>query len=184
MPMLLRLPLLLLLLWSSCAWAVASKQYVAPETGVVFTDSGGGGNVVLPFRAVGPGAGRYSDRYDKGAGSKAANWTWHCQLSLTGANTAGQTLDLFVSWSDGTYADGTLSTSNGTLLTDKRRNLKRIGQLVVDQASSNVNMVGSGQVFIPTRYFSVAFWNNTSLTTQDLATVHKCVFYPVPPEMQ
>jgi len=177
-----------LLLTILCAQAhSASKQYVLPQSGITFKDSGG--SAVLATNGVASGAGRYSDRYDKNplasaTGAMPANWLWNCQFSLTGTNVVGATIEIYASLSDGTNADGQLGTTNGTLVTDKRRNLKFLGVVSVDQTTTNTVMTGSGLAYLPLRYFSVAYWNATGLPLQSTNNVSLCTFYPIPNEMQ
>lgn len=177
------LALMLSLLWAPSVWAV-SKQYINPETSITFGDSSA--TFLIDFSATATGTGKYSAIADKGAGARAAQYVWSCNFSLTGANTVGQFIEVYVAWStDGTTLDGGLGTTKNTLATaDKRRNLKRIGTVVVDQTSSNTVMTGSGQAFIPTRYFSLAYYNATALPFQTSTTLHKCTFTPSPFEMQ
>ena len=179
-----RLALLLLLLLVVAIPSVyaVSKQYVAPGTALVLKDSGGAG--VLPLNGVGAGAGKFSDRLDKGTGSQPATWMWTCTFAFTGTGTVGQTVEVYVSLSDGTSADGGLATTNGTLATDKRRNLKFVGVVVMDSSGSNPTITGWGQAYIPTRYFSNAVWNATSIPFASSANVSSCTFQPYPVEMQ
>jgi len=129
--------------------------------------------------------GVYGARHDKGAGSQPGQWMWACSFTLSGTNIVGAQIEIYVSWSDGTYADGALGTSNGSLTTaDKRRDLKLVGTVVVDQTTSNTTMTASGMAWIPTRYFSPAVWNGTTLSLQNVANTSSCAFTPIPPEQQ
>lgn len=182
MKLVLSVMLALSLLWSPLAWAV-SNQYILPGTPITFGDTGS--NYGIDFSATASGAGKYSDRADLGAGAHAAQFAWSCQFSLTGTNVPGSYIEIYISWSDGTNADGALGTTKSTLTSaDKRRNLKRIGTLVIDQATTNVVMNASGQAFVPTRYFTLAYWNATGLPFQTSTTLHRCQFTPIPWQMQ
>ena len=174
--------LLAVLLWPSIVLS-ASKQFVAPGTAISFQDSGG--TVVLAWNGVAAGAGSSSARYDKGAGSIPAQYWWSCSVTLTGTNVPGAMVEIYVSLSDGVHADGALGTTAAALASaDKRRDLKLVGTVIVDQAASNVTMTASGMAWIPTRYFSVAFWNATTLPLQAVANTSSCTFVPSPFEMQ
>ena len=52
---------------------------------------------------------------------------------------------------------------------DKVKNLRYIGSIVVDEATADVEMVASGEVFIAARAIQVVFWNSTAdaLTNDD-----------------
>jgi len=129
--------------------------------------------------------GVYGARHDKGAGAQPGQWMWACSFTLTGTNVGGAQIEIYVSWSDGTYADGALGTTNGTLASaDKRRDLKLVGTVIVDQTATNTTMTASGMAWIPTRYFSPAVWNGTTLPTQNVVNTSSCAFTPVPPEQQ
>jgi hypothetical protein len=136
---------------------------------------------------VGTLAGKYGDRHDKGAGAQPAQWGWTCSFTLVGTKVPGAALEVWVSWSDGTNADGALGTTAGTLSSaDKRRNLKLLGQTVADtsDATTGTVLTASGMAWLPTRYFSPAVWNATTLPTQNVANTSSCTFTPLPPEMQ
>src|SRR4030095_6414518 len=107
----------------------------------------------------------------KGAGSQPAQWGWTCSFTLSGTKIPGATLEIYVGWSDGTNADGALGTTAAALATaDKRRDLKLVGTVTVDLSDATVGnvMTASGMAWIPTRYFSPAVWNATTLSTQNV----------------
>lgn len=165
----------------------ASLQYVRPGTPLTFGDSGQSGVVAsttLTLTALAAGAGQASARYDKGAGAQPSRWHWACHMQLTGANVPTAPIEIYVGWSDGSNPDGGLGITTFALPSDKRRNLKRVGTVVVDQTVSNTTMYGSGMADIPTRYFQVAVWNATSLPFATSTTAHACIFTPMPIEMQ
>lgn len=179
--------LLVLLLWTSVGWAATSLQYVLPGTPVTFADSAQTPTRTFTLSAMANGAGQYSDRHDKGAGAQPAWWQIACHLQLTGTNLPGATVELYVVHWDaaGANSDGNLGTTTASLATDKRRNLKLIGVLVVDQATTNVTMsVNITNVYIPGRYFSLAMWNGTTLPLKTDTAVHGCAAIPMSPQMQ
>jgi len=177
------LALLLCLLLPATLYAATSKQYVSRGTPVTWCDNGCTHAMTLQNLAT--LTGRSGDRHDMGAGSTPAQWMWACSFTLTGTNVVGAPLEVYVAWSDGTYTDGALGTTNAALASaDKRRDLKLVGTTVVDQTATNTTMTGSGMAWIPTRYFSPAVWNATTLPTQNVANTSSCAFTPVPPEQQ
>jgi hypothetical protein len=173
-----------LLLWAAVAWGVPSKQYVVPGTPVTFGDAAQTPTITLTLTALASGAGQYSGRVDKGAGAQPAWWEWQCHVQLTGTNVVDEVVEVYVAWSDGTTADGGLGTTTAALVTAKRKNLKLVGLLVVDQTTSNTTMSGSGLAYLPMRFYNVGLWNATSLPFKTDTAVHGCVFTPVPVEMQ
>ena len=192
---------LLLLALPSSLLAAPSKQFTAPGIPITFGDAGqtpvGGGTLVqLSFAPAGTGltagTGRISNRYDKGSGSQPSLYELRCQVSLTGTNTLRQDVQFLVSTSDtasGAVGDAGLGstdasfTVSGTL--DPRPALQIVGTLVVYQTTTNTTMYASFRnVYIPSRYFSVVVYNNTSLPFESSTTKHRCVAYPMPFEMQ
>jgi len=176
--------LLAIVLLTTPAFGAASKQFLLPGTGVTFKDSGG--NVVLPFAGVTSGSGRWSDRYDKQplaspTGAMPYQWSWACQITLNGTLTAGQTVEIYVAWSDGTNVDGNLPTTSGTLSSDRRRNLKLAGVVQVDLQGIGQ---ASGTVILPLRYFQVAYWDGTNIPLSSTLNVSLCTFTPLNFEMQ
>lgn len=168
---------------SSLSFGAVSPQYVHPGTPITYSDSGSTHIMVLQNLASLTGV--YGARHDKGAGAQPGQWMWACSFTLTGTNVGGAQIEIYVSWSDGTYADGALGTTNGTLASaDKRRDLKLVGTVIVDQTATNTTMTASGMAWIPTRYFSPAVWNGTTLPTQNVVNTSSCAFTPVPPEQQ
>src|SRR5262249_35170190 len=76
-------------------WATAT-QYTLPGTAVTFADSFQTPTAQLTLSALASGAGRYSNRYDKGAGAQPALWQIACHLQLTGTNIVGATVEIYI----------------------------------------------------------------------------------------
>lgn len=180
--------LILHLLSAVPLWAATSTQMELPGSDVIFTDSGG--NVTLVFNTTASGAGQFSSRFDANSlvsatGARPVKWLWRCSVVLNGTPSAGgATVEIYLSWSDGTHADGELATTNGSLSSDKRRNLKLIGLLTVDATSASPALTASSVTYIPTRYFSVGYYNNTGLAFTAAGANLRCVFTPSMPQMQ
>lgn len=167
---------LLILLLSTIAFSVPSKQYISRETDLVLKDSGG--TVVFTLMGLAANAGQYSARIDRGSASHAGNYLWRCTIQLTGSNITGAPVEVYLATSDGTNTDGQLGTTSAALGTDKRNNLTQIGTLVVDQPTSNLNMTASGVFSSPARYLWLALWNGTTLPFNNTGTPHSCVLTP------
>lgn len=180
-----------ILVWSSVVWAAPSKQYTTPGVPYTFADAGqtpaGGGTLVqMTFSNLPTQQGRVSTRIDKGAGAQPSIWEARCRISLTGTNVLGQDLQYYIASSDGTDIDNGLSATDANFTSvDSRRNLRYIGSLVVYQTTTNTTMYASfNGIYIPSRYFSVVIFNNTTLSTETSTTKHRCVLTPQPFEMQ
>jgi hypothetical protein len=172
----------------SQAWEAVgapSLQWTLPGTSITFADTGG--TYVLVFSNKATATGSVSALADKGAGAQPSLWQFQCQISLGGTNVPGATVEYYITTSqDGTTVDGGVGTVSAALASaDKRRNLTMLGVLVVDQTTANTTMVATFRnVYIPTRYFAVAWWNASGLTTETSTTKHKCVATPMPIQMQ
>ena len=172
---------------ASPLWAATSFQYTLPGTPITFADSAQSPTYTFTLSALGNGAGQYSARADKGTGAQPSLWQLSCHLQLTGTNVVAAALELYIAhWdSAGANSDGALGTTTASLATDKRRNLKLVGLLIVDQTSTNVTMsTNIANIYIPGRYFSLAIWNGTSLPLKTDTAVHGCAMTPMPNQMQ
>jgi len=67
---------------------------------------------------------------------------------------------------------------------DKLRNLRQIGNVVVDQAAANIEMVISGTIEITERHVAFAFWNASGATVTADAAETKLRLTPVLDEIQ
>lgn len=129
-------------------------------TTLSFRDSGGDATLTLQNLAF--GAGRVSARYDRGAGDKPRIYHWRAVVQFETAPIVGELVEIYLFESDGTYMDGTLGTSDAALGTDKRKNGKLIGVVVVDTTSTGTDIVASGMCLINERYFSIGVWNGSA----------------------
>jgi hypothetical protein len=164
---------------------VASKIYSAPESVITFQDSSG--SAVLTLQNLGAGVGRYSARYDRGAGSRAA-WMWlRFVWQMETAGVVGETVEVYlISWhEDGSLSDGALGTSDAALTADLRRNLGNPALIgIVDKTATTTNIAASGLVFLPSRYVSIGVWNATADNLENTANTSIVSLTPYPFEQQ
>lgn len=139
---------------------MANAVYRAIGTTLSFRDSGG--DAVLTLQNLAFGVGRVSARYDRGAGSLPRLYHWRAIVQFETAPAVGEIVEIYLFESDGTYMDGTLGTSDAALGSDKRKNGKLIGVIVVDTTSTATDIVASGMCLINQRYFSVGVWNGSA----------------------
>jgi hypothetical protein len=164
---------------------MANKIYTAPESTIVFADSAQTPDETLTLANLAAGSARISARHDRGAGARATLFEWRasCQFAATG--TVGETIDLFVSSSDGTHPDGEEGTADAALSsTEKLRNLIYAGSIVVDVTTANADITASGVVRVPARYLSIVVHNNTSQALRNDTSVHRVSLTPIPDELQ
>ena len=163
---------------------MANKVYRATETPITFKDSGG--TKVITLNGLALGTGRVSAQQDRGAGSLAALHEVKAIVQWTSAPAVGDTAEIYLFQSDGTYVDGTVGTADAAISSDKRRNGMFIGAVVCDVATGSVDMCATFQnVPISSRYYSVGVWNASAtkalLASANVSTV---IVTPMPPEIQ
>jgi hypothetical protein len=164
-----------LLLLPMLASAV-SNQYIILESPISFQDSGG--TVTFALSNVLQGTGQYSARHDRTNAARTPYYFWRCTVQLTGINVPGAQIEIWLSTSDGTNADGQLGTVTALLPTDKRNNLKLLGTVTADQAATNVSMTASGEFMTPSQYLTLAVWNGTTLPTRNSPNTSTCSITP------
>lgn len=163
---------------------MANKVYRATETPVVFRDSGG--DVTMTLQNLGFGAGRVSAQKDRGAGSLAMLHEIIAVVQFETAPIVGETVDIYIFQSDGTYVDGTVGTSDAALTSDKRRNGMFVGSVVVDTTSTATDIVARFvDVPITSRYYSMGVWNaSAGDNLENTANASRIIVTPMPPEIQ
>lgn len=161
---------------------MANKIYRALETAITFRDSSG--DVVLSLQNLAAGAGRVSARYDRGAGSQAEFVQVRAVMQMETAGVIGETIEIYLFGSDGTYMDGTLGTSDAALTSDKRRNGKLIGNVVIDTTSTTTDIIASFPCVLLDRYFSIGVWNASADNLENTANASRIIVTPMPLEIQ
>jgi hypothetical protein len=162
---------------------MANGIYRAYGTTLSFRDSGG--DAVITLKNLGFGAGRVSARYDRGSGSQPREFAWRAVIQFETAPVVGELVEIYVFESDGTYMDGTLGTSDAALGSDKRKNGKLIGVVVVDTTSTATDIIAGGMCLINERYFSVGVWNGSAGDNlEDTTNACRINLTPVNPEIQ
>ncbi len=157
--------------------------YAANGSQITFKSSAG--TVTFTPTSVATGAGRISARWDRGAGSLPARYKWRAVTKAGAALTVGNQMEIYLSTSDGTYADGNQSTSDAAFTsTDKRMNLQPVGAVVADSTSNGEVQVASGEVVIKDRYVSVVWWNLLGQSLSGTAGDHVFILQPVNDEVQ
>lgn len=164
---------------------MANKIYAAPESVITFQDSGG--DAVISLQNLAAGAGRYSARFDRGTGSISAWARLRFVWQMETAGVIPEAVEVYVStWSeDGNDSDGGLGTSDAALTTDLRRNLGNPALIgIVDKTATATDIVASGIVFAPTRYITLAVWNDTADNLENTSNANSLTWTPYPAEIQ
>lgn len=125
-----------------------------------FTDTTG--TVAITLNNLAFGAGRISARYDRTVTTKK-RIMWRATVQYNTAPQIGETVEIYLATSDGTNEDGTIGTADAALTSDKRRNLRLLGLIVVDTVSTATDITASGAgPIITDQYYSVGVWNASS----------------------
>ena len=162
---------------------MANKVYINEETTKTWTDTGG--DYAMDLGALAADAVRVGTQGDLGAAPRADQYSW--KLVIDGFDTApvvGETVDLYLAFSDGTYVDGDVGTSDAAGATVDLPNLLFLGSAVVQTTTAGDNLIISGMVQIAQRYVSPVIHNNTADALLSTADSHKFILTPVPPEVQ
>lgn len=161
---------------------MANKVYVARETPIVWSDTG---TPAITINNLAAGAGRVGARKDLGAGSTAQEYSWRLTVQFETAPVVDETVDIYLSTSDGTEEDGQVGVADAALSAlDKTKNLMFIGSLIVDVATVDIDFTASGVCRIPTRYVSPVIVNSTADNLQATNDTGEFTLTPIPDEVQ
>jgi hypothetical protein len=161
-----------------------NKVYATIGTPITFKDSGG--DIGITLANLGYGAGRLSARYDRGAGaSRPVRHVVQGVFQFETAAVVGETVELWLFESDGTYADANVGTADAALTSVQRNNGKFIGAVVVPTTDGAANFIGSFSVNIYQRYFSIGVWNASgSKNLKNTANANLVIVTPDPDDIQ
>jgi len=162
---------------------MANKVYVARETPIVWGDTAG--DLAMTINNLAAGAGRVGAERDFGAGSTAEWFTWRLTVQFETAPVVGETVDVYLSTSDGTEEDGQEGVANAAVGDNNSlKNMLFIGSLVVTSVAPAHDMTASGVCRIPTRYVSPVIHNNTADNLKATNDTGEFTLTPIPPEVQ
>ena len=156
-----------------------NKFYLAPETAKTWTDSGG--DYALTLASLAADGVRVGAQHDLGSASRSRLYAWRFVVDGFGtAPVVGETVDVYVATSDGTYVDGNVGTTDAAGSTVALPNLLFLGSATVQTTSTTDDLIISGQVEIAARYVSPVIHNNTA----DALSGGRFILTPVPDEIQ
>jgi hypothetical protein len=163
---------------------MANKAYVNEESSTTWLTFSG--THTLSLNGLGADGVRVGDRLDLGASPRASQYSYKLVVAGFGGGTptVGETCDLYLSFSDGTYADGDVSSSDSSESTDTLPNLMFLGSASVQTTTASDELIVSGTCSIVQRYVSPVVHNNTALACSIGGSLHKFILTPVPPEVQ
>jgi len=160
--------------------------YVQPETDVKWQETSG--DLVITLNNLAAGAGRQGAVKDFGAATAKSRWyEWRFFCQFATAPVVGEIVEIYLKFGgddtphyDNDDGTGDIAVSAG----DKRKNLRLIGVLVVDEAATGVIMSASGVVEITHRYVMPVIWNATADNLVATNNLNGFSLTPVPDEVQ
>lgn len=160
-----------------------NKIYIAEEVAKTWTDTGG--DYTIDLGGLAADAVRVGDQGDLGASPRSDQYSW--KLVIDGFATApivGQTVDLYLAFSDGTNVDADAGTVDAAGLTTDLPNLVFLGAASVQTVTAGDSLIISGTVQILQRYVSPVIHNNTDDQMLGTADNHRFILTPTPSEVQ
>lgn len=161
---------------------MTSKAYVATETAVTWTDTGG--DYTMDLGGLAADGVRVGAQGDLGASPRAYLYDW--KMIIDGFDTApvvGEPVGLYLSFSSTASAaeqDGDLGTSDAAASTDDLPNLLPLGFASVQTTTAGDELIISGQVEIFARYVSPVVHNDTADALLSTSDAHKFILTPAP----
>lgn len=165
---------------------MANLIYFKPETVTTFAPAGG--DVLFTLTSLANGAGRVSDQWDRGAGSKPGLYTIQIKTKAAAALAVGAQLFIYLlQTATSANVPGNLGTTDAAVSSsDKQRNLGAPVVLINADSTSNgeVQISNSNIVEIYGRYVSLMAWSALGQALTGTNGDHSVVVAPYPAEIQ
>ena len=162
---------------------MANKIYRAIETPVTFTDTAG--DYALVLNNLASDTGRNSVGVDRGTGSQPYRYKWKAIIQWNVAPVRGDTVDIYIVESDGTYIDGVVNlVAGGTFTTGQSLNIKQVGAVRAQATASATNFISSGVCDIYERYYAVGVFNRAAQALENTNNASRVILTPMPDEIQ
>ena len=159
-----------------------SKQYVAREAAVTWSDTS---TPAMTLNNLATTVARMGAQKDLGEGSTPEWFNWRLTVQFETAPVVGETINIYISTSDGTEEDGQEGTANANIADNNSlANMNLIGHLKVTSTDATHSMTASGICRIPTRYYSPVVHNTTADNLKATNDTSKLTITPIPPESQ
>ena len=136
------------------------------------------------------GAGVQSAQHDLGEAAVSGWYEWRAFVQFATTPVLKETVDIYLKTAGSSAAatthpdndDGT--TASAVSAVAKLDNLQYLGSIVVDQATADIEMVSSGEVFIMARALQVVIWNASADALTNDVDENGVMLSPVPMEVQ
>lgn len=164
---------------------MANKIYQTPESDITWKASGG--SELLTCTSLAASAGRQGALHDFGATARSREYVWRFYMKFATTPVVGEIIRIYWKSSDGTYPDNDDGTGDIAVSAEnKLKNLRLLGRLIVDEASTTPQFVASGPLPIELghRHGGPVIWNDTADAFSSTAADHGFILTPVPLELQ
>jgi hypothetical protein len=151
--------------------------------GTPITWSDTAGDLVMTLNDLDAGTARIGAQKDLGAGATDEQFEWRLTVQFETAPVVGETVDVYVSTTNGTEEDGQEGEADADLgSANSLKNMSYVGSLVVTSTDADHDMTASGVARILTRYFSPVVYNNTADNLQATNDTCEITFTPIVPQ--
>lgn len=145
---------------------MANEAYILKGTSKLVNGEAGA-DVAFSMEGVTTANGRVSAQIDWGAAPRPAIYEWSCEAKWQGTPSQGGVLELYVAGApdaDSTQIDGNVGSTDAALGdVDMRRNLRPIGVVVVEDATTAIRVASGTFEFTP-RYMTIVGYNGGGTT--------------------
>jgi len=164
-----------------------NKVYQHDETTLVWTSSGG--DYALTATSLATVTGRQGAMADLGSAARARRYAWRAYVKFSTTPVVGEVVYVYLKTGSGATAGARPDNDDGTgdiavSSIDKLKNLQLIGPIIVDEAATGVEMVASGEIWLPHRWVAPVLWNATVDTLSATGTDIGFELTPIPDEIQ
>lgn len=160
-----------------------TKIYQHDETAITWLASGG--SALFTPTSLAANAGRQGAHYDLGAAARSYLFAWRAWVKFSTTPIVGEIVRVYLKTSDGTNHDNDDGTGDIAVSSiNKLNNLLHLGNIMVDEAATGIQMVASGEVYIGRRYIAPVFWNATADVLSATAADMGFSLTPIPQESQ
>lgn len=163
----------------------SNKVYINAETPLKFADSAQSPSKNLTLANLTNGAGRVSAQHDLGDSARSEWYEWRATFQFATTPVVGETVDIYLSTSDGIDEDGQEGILDAVLVsTNSLKNMYYIGSVVVTSTDASHDMTAAGVCRIVAQYFSIVVHNNTADSLKNDTSVNTIMITPIPQEVQ
>lgn len=163
-----------------------NQVLIGRETPIVFSDATTGGDLVIDCGGLAAGSVRQSQQWDRGVSGPYPEIIEVRFIvdGFTANPVKGESIDLYVGFSDGINHDGPLGTGDAASSIDFLPNLDPVVSAVVRSTVAADQIVVSKRIYTASRFVTFAVHNNTAANTlKSSGDAHKIICTQTPHEV-